>query len=179
MRNLVLASALLVGTAAACGSTPDTPQEAANANQQANTALQMMINKDPSLPGLLESSAGYAVFPDIGKGGFIAGAAHGRGVLYEGGRPTGYVKLSQASLGAQIGAQTFTELIVFRSSYDVAKVKGNDYSLGGNVSAVVLTSGGAASTEFNNGVAVFVVPRGGAMAEVSLSGQKISFSKGG
>jgi lipid-binding SYLF domain-containing protein len=179
MKNLVFASAMLLGTIAACGSTPDTPQEQASAHQEAQTALQMMINRDPTLSALLDASAGYAVFPDIGKGGFIAGAAHGRGVLYEGGRATGYVELSQASIGAQIGAQSFTELVVFKSPSDLQRVKSSGYSLGGNVSAVILTTGAAGKTEFNDGVAVFVVPRGGAMAEVSLSGQKIEFSKGG
>ena len=128
---------------------------------------------------MLDTSAGYAVFPEIGKGGLVVGAAYGRGVLYQHGRKAGFVELNQASIGAQLGAQTFTELIVFRNDYDVARLKAGTYSLGANASAVVLTTGAAATADFVDGVAVFVVPRGGAMAELSLSGQKINFSPRG
>jgi lipid-binding SYLF domain-containing protein len=174
----------LVSTAAAlalvaCAGSPDTRSEKLQLQREASTTLQMMKNKDPSLRPLLETAAGYAVFPDIGKGGFIAGAAHGQGVLYEGGQPTGYVTLSQGSFGAQIGAQTFAELIVLRSSFDVERLKSGTFSLGANASAVALNAGVAAATAMNSGTPVFVVARGGVMAELSLSGQRIRYSRGG
>ncbi|HEY5928223.1 MAG TPA: hypothetical protein VIV11_41330, partial [Kofleriaceae bacterium] len=108
MKNLVT-SFVLIATVA-CGGAPSTEGERATLQQKSASALQSMIAKDATLPALLSSSAGYIVFPEIGKGGFIAGAAHGRGVLYERGQPTGYVVLNEASIGAQIGAQSFSEL---------------------------------------------------------------------
>ena len=163
----------------ACATAPKSTEDRQELSNDARAALTKMINKDPSLNGLLAQSAGYAVFPEIGKGGFIVGGAYGRGILYERGRATGYVELNQGSLGAQIGAQTFTELIVFKDRWNVEKLKGGDFSMGGNASAVILRSGAGATTNFVDGVAVIVEPRGGAMAELSLSGQKINFRSGG
>lgn len=175
MRQYILSAIWLI--AVACGSAPKTQGEQVDAERKAQTALASMLQKDPTLRPLLDSAAGYAVFPEIGKGGFIAGAAHGRGVLYERGRPTGFVELNQGSLGAQIGAQTFAELVVLRDPYDVQRLKAGKFSLGANASAVALTSGvGAAAA---SGVSVFIMPRGGAMAELSVSGQEITFTPAG
>lgn len=159
----------------ACATAPKSASDKADLQQQANSTLAMMMQRDSGLQGMLERSAGYAVFPNIGKGGLVAGAAYGRGVLYQRGQPIGYVDLSQGSLGLQAGAQAFSELIVFETDANVQRIRGGSYSLGGNVSAVALTAGAAASTTFRDGVAVFVVPKGGAMAELSVSGQKINY----
>jgi lipid-binding SYLF domain-containing protein len=165
--------------AVACGGAPRTESERASIEQDAALTLQRMTAKDSTLSGLLRQSAGYIVFPEIGKAGLVAGAAHGRGVLYENGRPAGYVELSEASFGAQIGAQTFAELIVFRDSYDVQRVKTDEFSLSANASAVVLDAGVAGSAVLTNGVAVFVMPRGGVMAELAVGGQRIDFEPRG
>jgi lipid-binding SYLF domain-containing protein len=137
--------------------------------------LNAMIQKDPDLAPTLERAAGYAVFPKIGKGGFVVGAAYGRGILYDHGHQAGYVELNQGSVGAQIGAQSFAELIVFLRDEDVQSLKNGEFSVGGNVSAVALTNGAAAGADLTQGVAVFVLPHGGLMAELSVSGQKINF----
>jgi lipid-binding SYLF domain-containing protein len=166
-------------TTVACATAPKTASERDALDARADVTLQSMRAQDPGLGPILDGAVGYAVFPEIGKGGLIAGAAYGRGVLYEGGRMVGYVELNQASVGAQIGAQTFSELIVFRNEGELARMKAGNFSLSGNVSAVALTTGAAASSRFVDGVAVFVMPRGGIMAELSVSGQKINFQPRG
>jgi lipid-binding SYLF domain-containing protein len=177
MRQYIVSIVALA--AIACGGAPKTQGERDTMYQQADSSLATMTTKDPSLRPLLNSAAGYAVFPNIGKGGFIAGAAHGRGVLYENGQPTGFVEMTQGSLGAQIGAQTFAELVVLRTPYDVQKLKSGNFSLGANVSAVVLTTGAGAAADTTTGVNVFIMPRGGVMAELSVSGQQITFQPAG
>lgn len=182
LRNSVMAIVLgIAGVTAmtACATAPKTQSDRDALVQQAETTLQTMRERDMNLDALLNQSAGYVVFPSVGKAGFVAGGAHGRGVLYENGRPTGFVQLSQASLGAQIGAQSFSELIVFQNRTLVNKLKQGQFTLGANASAVALTAGAARTAAFRNGVAVFVVPRGGAMAELSISGQKLSFQPAG
>ena len=168
----------LLIAAMACSGAPHTQSERATLEHQAATTVQTMIAKDATLPALLNISAGYIVFPEVGKGGFVAGAAHGRGVLYAEGRQVGFVELSEASLGAQIGAQSFAELIVFRDAADVQRVKRDKFALSANASAVVLTAGVAGSTYSSNRVMVFVVPRGGVMAELSVGGQRLDFEPG-
>jgi len=159
----------------ACATAPKSASGRAELEHESLTTLSTMTQRDPGLDAKLRSSAGYAVFPKIGKGGFIAGAAYGKGVLYEHGVKAGFVELNQASVGAQIGGESFAELIIFQDPAQVQRVKGGDFSLGGNVSAVALTAGAAATTQFVNGIAVFLMTHGGAMAEVSVSGQKINF----
>src|SRR5262245_21213079 len=99
MRNLrisVIIGALAVVGAAACGSTtPKTSAEQASLEQRANGAGSQMRARAPGIGSILASSAGYAVFPDVGKGGLIIGGAAGHGVLYENGHVTGFVRISQ------------------------------------------------------------------------------------
>jgi lipid-binding SYLF domain-containing protein len=171
--------ALVVVGSVACATAPKTSEGKRDLESQAAATLDDMRARDGALQGILASSAGYAVFPSIGKGGFVVGAAYGKGILYEGGRKVGFVELNQGSIGAQLGGQTFSELIVFKNRYDVEKLKTGDFSLGANASAVALTAGTAAGAQFTDGVAVFTVPRGGLMAELSVSGQKLNFQPRG
>lgn len=163
---------LLIG---ACATAPKTPSDRANLAARAEATLRVMKERNPNLQSVLNESIGYAVFPEIGKGGIGIGAAYGRGVLYENGRMIGFVELNQASIGAQLGGQTFAELIVLRDHAAIERLKGGSFSLGADVSAVALTAGAAATADFQNGVAVYVMPRGGLMAELTISGQQINY----
>ncbi len=177
MRQYIVSTIALA--VVACAGTPKTQSERDTMYQQANSTIAAMQTRDPSLTPLLNSAAGYAVFPNVGKGGFIAGAAHGRGVLYEHGQPTGFVTMTQGSVGAQIGAQSFAQLVVLRTPYEVQKLKMGNFSLGANISAVALTAGAGAAADTTRGVNVFIMPRGGVMAELSVSGQQFSFEPAG
>lgn len=158
-----------------CATSPKGGENKENLETRANATLEQMMARDPDLSGILQKSAGYAVFPDIGKGGMLVGGAFGRGVLYQNGIPAGFVKVEQASIGAQLGAQTFAELIVLQDEGAVQRLKSGQIQLGGDVGAVALTAGAAARAQFSNGVAVFLMPRGGLMAELTVSGQRIKY----
>src|SRR5215813_13350394 len=75
---------------------------------------------DAGLDEFFRRSAGYVVFPGIGKGGYVVGGAHGTGVLFERGVPTGKVTLNQVTVGAQIGGQEFSEIIFLETPRVVA-----------------------------------------------------------
>lgn len=180
MRTLTTVFAAAAGLLlAACATAPTTPEKRQELVREADSTLQMMQRRDPALQSMLQRSAGYAVFPSIGKGGAIVGGAYGRGIVYQGGQPVGYVDLTQGSLGAQLGGETFSELIVFERPQDLAKLKDGRFDLGAGISATALTAGAAAETSFAQGVAVFVVPRGGLMIDVSVSGQQLNFTPAG
>ena len=66
-------------------------------------------------------------------------------------------------------------MIVFENAAALDKLKRGTYSLGANVSAVLLKSGAAREARFKDGVAVFVHPKAGAMAEAAVSGQKLGY----
>jgi len=173
-----LIAAVIGGTLAGAGCTSPTPKgapEQSTLASETSTALTTFKNDDPTLQTLIAKSVGYAVFPEVGKAGFIAGASYGNGEVFEGGRKIGYADITQASVGLQAGAQTFGELILFLRHEDLNKFKENSFSLDANLSAVALKSGAAAATDTSKGVIVFVRSKGGLMAEASVGGQRFLF----
>jgi lipid-binding SYLF domain-containing protein len=52
--------------------------------EETSQAIAAREKADPGLSKFFGKAAGYAVFPDIGKGGFIVGGAGGSGYLFEG-----------------------------------------------------------------------------------------------
>ena len=48
--------------------------------QRAQDTIIAFKKLDPSLDKFFKNAYGYAVFPSIGKGGFIVGGAHGKGI---------------------------------------------------------------------------------------------------
>lgn len=162
-----------------CATAPRSVAEQDSLISRANATVQEMAARDAELPNMLASGAGYAVFPDVGKGGAVIGGAFGRGVLYENGQPSGFVKLEQASIGAQLGAQTFAELVVLQDQVAVERLKGGELTLGADIGAVALTTGAVARAQFTDGVLVFLLPRGGLMAELTLSGQRLRYEPRG
>ena len=175
--KMICATALVLS--AACASTPKTKQESSNFDSKAHAALDTMKERDPGLQHMLDKSHGYVVFPSVGKGGFIAGGAHGNGVVYERGRKVGYAELNQASIGAQIGGETFAELILLQTPQALEKVKRDQFAFGAKASAVAIKKGAAAGARFKDGVAVFIMPEGGLMVDVSVNGHKIRFEPRG
>jgi lipid-binding SYLF domain-containing protein len=161
--------------AAACASKPKNPQEAASLENKAHATVGEMTTKDPSLQNVLQSAAGYAVFPSIGKGGMIVGGAHGQGVLMENGQTTGFLTLNQASIGAQLGGESFSEILVLRDPDALQRLKNGNFKVSANVSATALTAGAAAQAEFNEGMSAFTTTRGGAMVDLSVAGQEIDY----
>ena len=87
----------------------------------------------------------------------------------------GYTKIVQGSLGLQAGAQSYDELVVFGTREALDKFEDGKFEFGANASAIVLKAGAARSASFRDGVAVFTRAKAGAMAELSLSGQKLTF----
>jgi len=174
---LMVALVATCGLVAGCSTAPKSEEGRADLRDNAGSALQTMESTDATLRDFLGRGYGYAVYPSVGKGGAVAGGAYGQGVVYEQGRPVGYSDLTQASVGAQLGGQTYKEVIVFENAAALDRLKGGTYSLGAGVSAVLVKSGAAREARFKDGVAVFIHPKAGAMAEASVSGQKLSYQR--
>ena len=170
----VLVSLLVLATG--CSTAPKTQAEKKSLVAEADATLSTMIAKDSSLRDFVDNSHGYAVFPDVGKAGLIAGGAYGRGVVFdENARPVGFAELNQASVGAQIGGQSYSELVVFENEAALNRLKAGNFDVGAEVSAVALKAGAAGAARFEGGVAVFQLPKGGLMAAAAINGQKINF----
>jgi lipid-binding SYLF domain-containing protein len=181
MRNLYPKASLLAAPAAilvllgGCETAPRTESGREALTAQSGGVLGSFKATDSTLNDLLAKSVGYAIFPDVGKAGFIAGGAYGHGEVYEYGRLVGYADLSQGSVGLQIGVQSYDELILFLNQEQLNKFKSNQFAFSANVSAVAIKPGVAAAADHSKGVVVFVQPRGGLMAEASIGGQQFTY----
>ena len=168
---ITLMTSLLVG----CSTAPTTTAERDELVTKAQAERDEWNKVDPGVEALAKKSEGVAFFPEITKGGLGIGGAYGRGVVYEHGQHIGYADITQGSLGLQAGGQTYSEVIVFEDAAAMERFKQNDVNFGANASAIIANSGAAANARFVNGVAVFVRPITGAMAEASLGGQRITY----
>lgn len=158
-----------------CATAPKTVQGKADIEQEAAAALAKAKKNDPTLVSIFNVAAGYAVFPSVGKGALVLGGAYGKGVLYERGIAMGYCDLTQGSVGAQLGGQSYTEIICFETSQNVEIFKQGNYRFGAQATAVAVQSGAGANAKFTDGVAVFTMGEAGLMFEASVGGQKFSY----
>jgi lipid-binding SYLF domain-containing protein len=143
--------------------------------KEAQSAVTAMKKADPSLKKFFDNSVGYAVFPSVGKGGLVVGGAGGSGIVFEHGKAVGTTTLSQVTVGAQVGGQAYYEIIFFENAETFAAFKKGEWTMAAQVSAVMLKSGASADAAYKEGVAVFTLSKGGAMAEASVGGQKFTF----
>ncbi|MEX0775785.1 MAG: YSC84-related protein [Phycisphaeraceae bacterium] len=154
------------------------PQATQHSNLEgdARVTIETFKGKDPSMQKFFDTSHGYAVFPEVAKGGAGIGGAHGEGVVYQQGKVVGYTTLSQATLGVQLGGQTYREIIFFQNKHDLDTFKSGNYEFSAQASAVAAESGAASNADYSQGVAVFTMARAGLMFEASVGGQKFSYT---
>ena len=171
----LLAGVIGVLVLSACATAPSSVQGKADIESDAAVALAKAKKSDPTLTRVFDASAGYAVFPTVGKGAVGVGGAYGKGVLYENGRAVGYCDLSQGSIGFQLGGQSYTEIIAFETRQAVDTFRQGNFRFDAQATAVAIKSGAGANAKFTNGVAVFTMDEAGLMFEASVGGQKFSY----
>lgn len=151
----------------------------AQAQQAPSEDVQKTIGRfkeaDPGMADWFAKAAGYAVFPSIGKGGIGIGGAHGGGEVITGGQAIGKTKVTQVTVGLQLGGQSFSEIIFFKNQKDLDSFVEGNFEFNAQVSAVAVTAGASADAGYDHGVAVFTMAKGGLMYEASVGGQKFSF----
>jgi len=166
----------------------------AHAGRYADTIA--LFKNAGSSAAYFQSSYGYAVFPNIGKAGFVVGGEYGKGHVYSHGRWIGNTSVTQVSVGFQAGGQDFSQIIFFQDRRALDAFTSGNFEFGADASAVAITaaasagastsggpqasvSGGmkdAATTgEYRNGVAVFTIAKGGLMYEAAIAGEKFSY----
>ena len=171
-----LGTLALAGWLAACSTAPPTGDARNVMVEQASATLRDMTREDPSLDEMVRKSYGYALFPEVTKGGLVFGGAYGRGVVYEQGQLAGYADLTAGSFGLQIGGQSYSELILFADKVALDRFKGGPIDIAADATAVILTTGAAANARYDEGIVVIIRPVAGAMAEASVGAQQVKFS---
>lgn len=142
-----------------------------------------------------DKSYGYALFPTVGKGAVGIGGAHGDGRVYVGGKHVGDAELSQVTVGLSLGGKSFSEIIFFEDKRAFDEFAKGGFEMGAGASATFVTSDATAQTStsgssatasgskedakstggYYKGMATFLVAKGGAMADLSVGGQKFSY----
>ena len=178
--SLILAMLMLAGSLAWADEYTDTVARFKQAGESAK---------------FFDNSYGYAVFPTIAKGGLGVGAARGKGRVYEQGKYVGDTAMTQVSVGLQAGGQAYTQMIFFADKRAFDEFTSGNFEFGAGVNAVVITAGASASTgttgsaagasggkndastrgQYQKGMAVFTIAKGGLMYEASVAGQKFSY----
>jgi|SRR5678815_1924867 len=174
MKKKIRYMALAAFAAVLSASTAQAVDE--DVSKQAQQSIADFKRVDPSLQSFFSQSAGYAVFPKVGKGGFIVGGAHGDGRVYEKGKLVGRATMTQASIGAQAGGQTFAEVIFFESQAALNDFKAGKFEMSAEVSAVVAAEGASKTAKYKQGIAVFTMPLKGVMVQASVGGQKFKYA---
>lgn len=141
----------------------------------AQEARSQFVSTDGLMQSLFEKSAGYVIFPNVGKGAIGIGGAAGNGVVYEKGSAAGTAKMKQVSVGFQFGGQVYREVIFFENQSDLDRFKLNKFEFSAQASAVAVTKGASTNVKYRNGVLVFTQEKGGLMYEASIGGQKFSY----
>lgn len=142
-----------------------------------------------------DNSYGYAVFPSIGKAGIGIGGARGKGRVFAQGVHVGDTKMTQLSIGLQLGGQAFSQIIFFQDERAFTEFTSGNFEFGAQAAAVAITAGASAAAttsgatagasggkndattvgQYHKGMAIFTVTKGGLMYEASVGGQKFSY----
>ncbi len=155
-----------------------------------------LFRNSPVVKKFFNNSYGYAVFPIIGKAGFVVGGSYGKGQVYRGGKVTGKTTVIEGSIGFQAGGKAFSEIIFFEDKRAYNEFISGNFEFGATAQATVITAGAEAQagtggvsagasagpktgiqakTNYYKGMATFVQATGGLMYEFSLGGQKFTF----
>lgn len=171
LRCITLVLALALGFGAQAQSADDREIIA-----DAKEAKEKLMAMDMGLSDYFSNAEGYVIFPNVGEGGFIIGAASGNGVLYENGEAQGMADLKKLDVGLQAGGQAVTEVIFFETEEDLNDFKMDEFAFSGEVSAVAVKEGVSENLNYTDGVIVLALPKAGFMADMSVGGQRFSYT---
>jgi len=156
------------------------------------------IFEEAGVSDMFNSAYGYALFPTIGKAGFIVGGAFGKGRVYRQGEYYGDTKMTHASIGFQLGGSGFSQVVFLKDQRAFDEFTTGSFEFGMDVQVVALTAaagasgstGGSSATAsggknnavtdghgYNKGMATYTITKGGLLYDVSVGGQAFSFSK--
>ncbi len=180
MRTIaILASALLLSVSLSANDQAKKKEISKADYERAENLVDVLYQTDPGIKNFLDKSYAYAIYPKIQKGAVIVGGAGGSGLVYKkkllGYALCGYSELEQATIGLQLGGQSFTEIVFFENEDAFKALKKGKFELSGQMSAVALKKGAASSAVYKNGVAIFTFAQKGLMGELSVGGQKLTY----
>ncbi len=147
----------------------------ADSQSRAERTIAAFKEANPRTEIFFAKSYGFAVFPTVTKGGLILGGGRGGGTVYEQGKVIGASSVAQLTFGVQIGGTTFSEIVFFKDRAALERFKAGPLEMSGDVTSAAVVTGSSNAMDFADDTAVFTLPDGGLMFELSLGGQNFSF----
>jgi lipid-binding SYLF domain-containing protein len=86
------------------------------------------------------------------------------------------VTLNELTVGAQVGGQSYSQVVFFQTPVALRRLKENTFNFDAEVSAIAADRGVAQNAKFKDGVATFIIPKKGLMAAAAVGGQKLDFT---
>ncbi len=178
-RRALLARGLAVAAAAAAWGVarPALAQNTSALNADARRALDKLVASVPAAKALHEKAEAVLMFPRITKDGLVFGGQYGEGVLFRGGKPTGYFANMGASWGLQAGVQQYGYAMFFMNERALgALTSTSGFEIGIGPSVVVVDQGMAkllTTMNLDSDIYAFVFSQRGLMAGIGLRGNRI------
>jgi lipid-binding SYLF domain-containing protein len=145
-------------------------------NAKADAAIKVFTKEVKGGREFLSKVAGYLVFPEVIKGGFILGGEYGEGVLRVQNENKAYYRMISGSIGFQAGLQKRSVIIAFisrKSLENFLKSDGWEAGVDGSIAVVNWGAGkDISSMSFEKPIVAFVFDTKGLMYNLTLEGTK-------
>lgn len=178
IRRRFLTAGVFVALAVASFFADTSTVSAATASQirsESEAALTRLYNQNAVARDLGRKAKGILVFPEITKAGVGIGGSYGEGVLFVDGSPAGYYSVGSGSLGLTLGAQSFSQVIMFMTPDALSSFRtSKGWEAGVDGSVVAIDEGKATSYDFTkpDPVVGFTFGQQGLMFDASFKGAK-------
>ena len=157
-------------------SSPSVAATAAEIRTRGEQALTQLYNQNEVARQFGRKAKGILVFPDITKAGIGVGGSYGEGVLFVDGRAAEFYSIGSGSLGLTLGAQSFSQVLMFMTDEALQKFRtSKGWEAGVDGSVVAIKEGAAGSidtTTAQDPIVGFIFGQSGLMFDASFSGAK-------
>jgi lipid-binding SYLF domain-containing protein len=170
-----LAVILLAVSLASAKDSPDKKRE--KARKMAAATLEDLYKLQPASRNLIQKSAGYAVFNNMGANLFLLSTARGAGMAVNSRtKQDTFMKMISAGAGLGVGVKDYRVVFVFENESALARFLDSGWSGSGQADAAAKTSnsGGAYSgaVMVEPGVWVYQITKRGLALQLTLQGTK-------
>jgi len=177
MIGALLSVTLLSGGFADAKDSPDEQRD--KIRKMAAQTLTDLYKLQPASQGAVQSSAGYAVFNNLGTNLLLLSTARGAGVAVNSKtRQDTFMKMISAGGGLGIGVKDYRVIFVFEAEQGLAKFMDSGWAgeVQADAAAKAGKSGGAFSgaTMIAPGVWVYQITKNGLALQLTLQGTKYS-----
>jgi lipid-binding SYLF domain-containing protein len=156
----------------------DPAAERAEINRSVSEALTRLYKTVPGSQAVAKQAKGVLVFPAIYKAGFVVGGEYGKGALRVNGKSVGYYSTAGASFGFLAGAEKRSMALMFMTPDALQRFQHSDgWDVGGDASVTLVELGANGAVDvkqLNKPIVAFLFGNTGLMANLSLSGTKVS-----